>query len=161
MQDFSTWSKLYNFLPKLDNFDKHLAIILSRNLNFFRQLESNELIKVTIICVDTLSVFSNNDLSSCHASIQPMSQQKADAAGTDVTHVMLLHCIWHVHQIILWIYRRPTVVFPYQKINPISGNENLSSCSWEYRRQLTAEKWLLIFQGVVAIFYRQYKQKQK
>ena len=29
--------------------------------------------------------------------------------STAVMHVMLFHCIWHVHEIILWIHRRATV----------------------------------------------------
>ena len=35
-----------------------------------------------------------------------------------------------------------------RKINAISGYENLSSCSWEYWRQLIAEKWLFWDFGV-------------
>jgi len=35
--------------------------------------------------------------------------------------------------------------FNSKKINPISGHENLSTCSWEYWRQLTGEKWLFEF----------------
>jgi len=52
VQDFFTWSKLYDFPPKLDNFEKRLAIMLSGNLNF-RQPASEELLNVTIVCVDT------------------------------------------------------------------------------------------------------------
>ena len=47
-----TWSKLYGFLPKLNNFEKELVIMFSRNLNFTKQV-SWMLLKVTIICVET------------------------------------------------------------------------------------------------------------
>ena len=40
------------FSPKLDNFEKQLAIALSENWNF-RRAVSKELLKVTVICVYT------------------------------------------------------------------------------------------------------------
>ena len=54
---------LANFSPKLGNFEKQLAIMLSRNLNF-RQLVSNELLKVTIVCIDT--PFLSFSILICH-----------------------------------------------------------------------------------------------
>jgi len=45
---------------------------------------SKELLKVNVICVDTpFQSFFDIDLSPCHASTQAISQQRADAAGTD------------------------------------------------------------------------------
>ena len=35
-----------------------------------------------------------------------MSQQRADAAGIDVMHIMLFCCLWHTYQIILSIHTR-------------------------------------------------------
>jgi len=43
---------IYDFLPKLDNFEKQLAITVPRNLNF-RKPESKELLKVDTMCADT------------------------------------------------------------------------------------------------------------
>jgi len=71
-----------------------------------------------------------------------MSQQRADAAVTDFAHVMQFYCVWHIYQIIPWIHWRATVkkFLLARKINPISGYENLSNYSWQYWRQLIAEK---------------------
>jgi len=66
--------------------EKIAGYMLSKNLNF-RQSVLEELTKVTIVCVDTpfLSYFI---LIYHHADAvlarQPMSQQRADAVGTDV-----------------------------------------------------------------------------
>jgi len=48
----------------------------------------------------TFRVF-DTDLSPYCVRIQPMSQQRADAAGMDFIHVMLYHCVWCMDQIIL------------------------------------------------------------
>jgi len=55
---------------------------------------SKELFEVTIVCVHTpFQSFFATDLSPCCTSIQPMSQQRAHPAGTDIMHAMLFHCI--------------------------------------------------------------------
>ena len=64
-----------------------------------------ELIKITSLssALAQHSSLSDIDLSPCCASLQPMSQQRADAAGTDFMHVM------SVHIPDLCIHRRATV----------------------------------------------------
>ena len=84
-------------------------------------------------------------------------------------------CGWHGYYawyaVSLWVAHIPenslnsqeshSKCFHWQKINPISGYENLPSCSWEYWRQLTAGKMtFLSFHGTVATFYSRGEQKQ-
>ena len=76
------FSKLYDFSPKLNNFEKQPAIMLPRNFNFRQPgiVTSYYRLRWHHSCI------SDIDLSPCSASIQPMSQQRADVAGTDVMH---------------------------------------------------------------------------
>jgi len=75
----------------------------------------------------TFPVFSNTDLSPSSVTFQPMSQQRANMAGTNVTHVMHFHCFGALYQITLWIHRRATIFFcNSNNINPITGYYNLS-----------------------------------
>jgi len=57
-----TWSKLYDLLPKLSNFEKQLFVMLFRAFNF-RQPVSKEPLKVAVICIDTPFLFFDTDLS--------------------------------------------------------------------------------------------------
>jgi len=79
--------------------------LLLSNLTTVRQPVSKELIKITSLssALAQQSSLSDIDLSPCCASLQPMSQQRADAAGTDFMHVM------SVHIPDLCIHRRATV----------------------------------------------------
>jgi len=62
-------NKVIYFPPKLDNFEKQLAITLPRNLNF-RQPLLKELLEVNYhLHWHTLLVFFDVDPSPCHASI--------------------------------------------------------------------------------------------
>jgi len=54
-------------------------------------------------------------------------------ARLDNIHVVLFCYVWRIYQI------------SKSLINPISGYENLSSCSWENRGQLIAENDFLSF----------------
>jgi len=55
VQNFYTWSKLYDFPPKLDDFEKQLAIVLSRKSNF-RQPVSKVLQQVCLATMYTDNV---------------------------------------------------------------------------------------------------------
>ena len=66
----------------------------------FGQPVSNELLKVIIVCMTHLSCLFDTDLLRCCASIQPKSQQRDDAAGTDVMHAILFHNVRHIYEIL-------------------------------------------------------------
>jgi len=80
------WSQLCDFMPKLDNFDKQLAITLSWNLNF----RQPKIRSYYLLCWHPFSVFSDIDHSLLAFSPCLDSRQRADSACKDV---MLFHCI--------------------------------------------------------------------
>jgi len=132
MQDFFTFSKLYDYSPKLDNFEKkRLVIMLPVSLNF-RQSVSKELSKVIILCVEIPFLYFWYWSVTILFSV---SQQRADMAGMDV---MLCHCIWRIYQINLWIHRRATVKVFMSKKNREQCQRNtlaLVCVVWAVKRE--------------------------
>jgi len=142
-QNLFTCSKLFDFSPKSENFGKNwLFCGPCRNLHF-RQPVSDELLKVTIVCVDALF------LSFCHWYISMLREHSANVStknrcglrGCYARDAVPLWMTRILDNIILWVCRRATVnFFIDRKINSIYGYENLSTCNWEHRRHLLL-KW--------------------
>jgi len=125
--------------------------MLSRNLNF-RQPVSKELLKVTIVCVDTITVFL---ILIYHHALLAFRPCLNKALMWLAPMLCMFHYISCIYEIILWIHRKPTVKCFNGKKNRLNFwfYENLSCCSCEYWRQLIAEKMTFSFQGRVATLY--------
>ena len=93
---FCTWSKLYDFLPKLDNYENNW-------LFFVQKLEFQETsVREAVKSYYHLHIFwCCSSVMLCQHSAQELSQQRADAAARDVMHIMLFHCIWLIYQTVL------------------------------------------------------------
>jgi len=118
-QNLFTCSKLFDFSPKSENFGKNwLFCCPCRNLHF-RKPVSDELLKVTIVCVDTLF------LSFCHWYISMLRKHSANVStknrcglrGCYARDAVPLWMTRILDNIILWICRRATVNFFYWQKN--------------------------------------------
>jgi len=117
----------------------------------FTFLLSQELLKVTIVSTDGVTNLPHHP-PSC-ACIQPMSRASRHwcyTAWLPVVHIPN-HLVnsYESHSKRCFISKKISNFWP----------EELSSCSWEYSRQLTAEDDFLILHSIVATCYRWGKQK--
>ena len=118
-----TASKLWRHCQTLYNFEKQPAIVLSRNMNF-RQPLHKELLKVTIVCVDTFVCF-------WYWSITVLSQHPAHVSTKTWCQLAWMLCKLccfiafgtQTYQIILWIHRSHSTKFSIAKKS--------SFCLWE------------------------------
>ena len=74
---------------------------------------------------------------------------------------MYLFAYWHIYHNIRWILRRATVQISHQREreNPICWLWDIDHSRLGNVQKLIAEKWFLIFQGIVATFYGPGRQK--
>jgi len=115
--------------PKLDNYEKQPAILLSGNLNF-RQLVSKELLKVTTVCTDTpfqsfsILIYHNAALAFIPCLNKDV-MRLAQMLGTLCCFIALSHVPDHSMNSQESHSKNFSLA---RKINPVSGYENLSSC---------------------------------
>ena len=116
--------------------------MLSGTVNF-RQPVSKELLKVIIICIDTpfqsllILIITMPCWHSGHISTKRWCGWQEFYACYAVCLPLMCKSD---HSVNLQESHRKMALR-----DSISGYENLSSCSWEYWRQLIAEKWLWVF----------------
>jgi len=143
-----TWSKLYDFPQKLDNFKNSCYVLQKLKLEF--QIFSVIAADKSYYCQrwHVFPIFFDTDLSPCCARLQPMSQENWWGwHGFYAYYVFSLHLV-HIpdHSVNSQGSHSKKNFISKKSKNPISAYENLSICSWEYWRQLIAEKWKMTFQ---------------
>ena len=118
----------------------------------FQTTSVKELLQVTIVCVDTIPVFL---ILIYHRALLAFSPCLNKELMWLARMLCTIHYIWCIYEIILWFHRKPTVKRFIGKKNKSNFwfYENLSSYSWEYWRQLIADKMTSSFQGRVATLY--------
>ena len=84
-------------------------VVQNVELNYWKPM-SKALLKVTVICVDT-AFQSFRILIYYHALLAFSPRLNKELMQLAYMHVSLFKCICSIYQIILWIRRKPTVIF--------------------------------------------------